>query len=102
MKNKLPEKRKQFNSIEVSFCQFESGEIQSKKICIIKWDSRETPLIIAKELKDEHYHHYFKDGELVAHIKNNKTKERHQSKPGISNSISEILSKFHNIGNNEK
>lgn len=92
---KLLEGWRKLNPIEVSICHFDDNQIKSKRICTVKWDSNETPLIIAKELGHEHYHHYFKNGKLTAHIRNNKTREKLDSKTGISNSISEVLSKFY-------
>jgi len=85
------------NPIEISLCYFDNGEINSKKICTIKWDSKDTPLVIAKELNGQHYHHYLKEGKLVAHVKEERTGQRNPTKPGISNSVTEILARFHNI-----
>jgi len=90
--------KRRMNPIEISINQFKDGQIHSQKVCTVIWDSQNTPLIVAKELGHEHYHHYFEKGKLVAHIRNNKTKEKCDSKQGISNSISKIISKFHKNG----
>ncbi|MEK6823944.1 MAG: hypothetical protein AABY06_02815 [Nanoarchaeota archaeon] len=83
-------KNKKRNTIEISLVNGSSEE----KICDIKWDKERTPLIVSKQLEPWHYHHYYKNGELTAHLRNNKTGEKIEAEAGISNSVSEIVKKL--------
>ena len=80
---------KKRNTIEISLVNGPSEE----KICDIKWDKKGTPLIVSKKLGHCHYHHYYKNGKLTAHLRNNKTGKKIEAKAGISNSVSEIIEK---------
>ncbi len=86
---------KKLNTIQVSLAKYEGNKLNEEKICDIKWDKRGTPLIVSKELGHWHYHHYYnKEGELTAHLKNNKTEERIEAEAGISKSVSELIDKL--------
>lgn len=85
------------NPITVSLEKIGKFDIE---ICDIKWASDGTPLIVSGYLGDWHYHHYFKNGKLTAHKKNNRTEEKIEVEAGISASISELIKERNLLRNN--
>ncbi|MDP3733787.1 MAG: hypothetical protein Q8R37_01030 [Nanoarchaeota archaeon] len=91
-------KNRKLNPINISLARYNGQGLIEDKICDIKWDKRETPLMVSKELGHWHYHHYYENGKLVAHLKNNKTREKIKAEAGISKSVSELIDKLNLLG----
>ena len=83
--------KRKLNPIIISLASYNGDVLTEEKICDIKWDKSETPLVVSKKLGHWHYHHYFENGKLVAHMRNNKTREKVKTEAGISKSVSALI-----------